>query len=305
MTGQAPQIASLLPSWQLSLEDRGLSPRTVEVYLRTGNQFTAWLASNGHPVDTEGVDAPHIRAFLSAERERTSAVSAHQHYRNLCVMWKWLAREGERTGPDPMGAVEPPATTRKVKPVLAEAELAALLKVCEGQTFEARRDTAIIRIFIDTGVRVSGLANVLLADVDLPHRTIRVRLKGGDEHLAPLGRRAAAALDRYIRARARMSRAASPWLWLGISGTDPDHFGSAGIQDMVERRGKQCGIPHLTPHWFRRTFAHNWLDGGGSELDGMSIAGWKTRAMIAMYAGDLADQRARDAHKRLSPGDRI
>jgi site-specific recombinase XerD len=301
----APQIAALLPSWELSLDEQRLSPKTCYVYLRTGRLLTAWLAERGLPADTEGVGAAHIRAFLAYEADRTSAISAHQHFRNLRVLFKWLIREGERTAPDPMPRVEPPKAARKVKGVLAEAQLAALLRACEGQGFEERRDTAIIRIFIDTGVRVSGLAGVKTAGVSLSAKTVRVVLKGGDEHVIPVGRKAAAALDRYLRSRARHPQAASPWLWLGTAGRDRGHFGSSGIQDMLARRGREAGIEGLTPHWFRRTFAHDWLASGGSELDGMRIAGWKTRAMIEQYAGDLAAERAREAHARLAPGDRL
>jgi integrase len=74
---------------------------------------------------------------------------------------------------------------------------------------------------------------------------------------------------------------------------------------MIERRAAQAGLPKVTPHWFRRTFARDWLDGGGSDLDAMRIAGWKTRAMIDHYAGELAGERVRTAHARLSPGDRV
>lgn len=305
MPARGARIADLLPSWQLSLEDRGLSPDTIAVYLRTGRLLARWLADSGLPDDTEGIAAEHIRGFLAFEADRTSAISAHQHFRNCRVLLKWLIREGEREAPDPMARVDAPKTTRRIKPVLDGGNLAALLRACEGQGFEARRDTAVIRVFVDTGVRVSGLANVRTDGVSLSHKTVRIVLKGGDEHVIPVGRKAAAALDRYLRVRARHKHAGSPWLWLGMAGRDPGHFGSAGIQDMLERRGKQAGLGKITPHWFRRTFAHDWLDGGGSELDGMRIAGWKTRAMIELYAGDLAAERARSAHARLSPGDRI
>jgi len=306
MADSGAPLAALIPSWLLSLSERDLSPKTIEAYQRTGDQFCAWLAAEGLPDGTEAIEPAAIRAFLAHETERTSAVSAHQHFRNLRVLFRWLAREGERTGPDPMIRVDGPKVSRKVKPVLGDAELIRLLKACEGQGFEARRDTAIIRVLVDCGARVSGLGGIALADVNLSHKVIRIRLKGGDEHLIPIGRKAAAALDRYLRARARHPRGAgSPWLWLGMAGRDPGHFGPAGIQDMLERRGKEAGIGKVTPHAFRRTFAHNWLDGGGSELDGMRIAGWKTRAMIELYAGDLAAERARQSHARLSPGDRL
>lgn len=298
-------LASLLPSWQLSLQERDLSARTVEVYMRTGTQFTAWLAGQGLPADTEGIDAPHVRAFLAHEVERTSAVSAHQHFRNLRVLFRWLAKEGERMGPDPMARVDPPKVTTKVKGILSEDDLGKLLRDAEGTDFTSRRDTAILRIFIDSGVRVSGVGGIRLADVDLPHKVITIRLKGGDEHYAPVGRKAAAALDRYIRVRARHPLADSPWLWLGTAGRDRGHFSSAGIQDMLERRSKAVLGRKVTPHAFRRTFAHDWLAAGGSELDGMRIAGWKTRNMIELYAGELAAERARQAHARLSPGDRL
>lgn len=302
---QDAPLTALLPSWELSLADRDLSPRTQEIYARTGQLFSAWLADNGYPATVNGTDAPEIRAFLAAEIRRTSAVSAHQHYRNLRVLFRWLAREGERTEPNPMERVDPPKVTEKVKGILDEAELRALLKACDGTEFEDRRDTAIIRMLIDTGVRVSGLAGLKLGDLDLQRKLMLVTLKGGDEHLVPIGRKTAYALDRYLRARAKHAKADSPWLWLGTRGHDTARLGVAGVQHVLRRRGELAGIGRVNPHAFRRTAAHMMLAAGMQEREVMSVAGWKTPEMVMRYAGALAAERARHAHARLSPGDRI
>lgn len=127
------RLEELLPSWELTLSERNLSPKTLEAYARSGTQFTRYLADNGLPEDTEGIDAPHIRAFLAAEVARTSAVSVHQHFRNLRVLFKWLAKEGERLGPDPMLRVDAPKVTQKSKDVLDAEQFARLLKACEPQ----------------------------------------------------------------------------------------------------------------------------------------------------------------------------
>jgi site-specific recombinase XerD len=120
-----------------------------------------------------------------------------------------------------MVKVEKPAVPEVVKPFLTEDEITALLRTWSGQNFVSRRDAAIIRILVDTGVRVSGLAGLRFSaeddektDVFLQMRRLRVILKGGYQWWVPTGRRTATAMDRYIRARARHPRASSRWLWL-------------------------------------------------------------------------------------------
>ena len=307
-----PPLSTFVESWQLALEAAAKSPRTVRSYTDSVRALYRFLVDRDMPADVEGVDASHIRAFLLAEEQRTSAASAAVHFRNLRVFFGWLASEEERENSNPMDRVEGPKVTKKAKAFFTDEELTRLLKTCHGSTFVDRRDTAIMRILIDTGLRVSGLANLRYDpdddsanDVFLTQRRLRIRLKGGDETWVPIGKKAAAALDKYIRARARRPQASSPWLWLGVQGHNTARMTDSGIRNMVGRRGEQAGIQNVHPHRFRRSFADSWLAAGGSTDDLMHITGWKTYDMVREYTEARGIARAHNAHARLSPGDRI
>lgn len=301
-------LVGMLPSWRRALSGENKSPETIKSYVDTARRLDAYLTREGLPVGADG-----IRAFLTAERERTSDWTAQKHYRNLSVYFSWLTREPDTGVSDnPMTRIAKPKVSEQAPEFFSEAELAALLRVTKGDGFEARRDHAIIRSFIDCGVRVSGLANLRFdpadddaTDVFLDQNRLRVRLKGGNIWWVPIGRRTVAALDRYIRVRARHSRADSPWLWLGMVGHKVDHFGASGIRQMLTRRGGQAGVADCHPHKFRATFADSWLAAEGNIDDLMSVAGWKSMAMPLRYARGRRVARAADAHRRLSPGDRL
>ncbi len=210
----------------------------------------------------------------------------------------------EEIDTDPMARMKPPIVPEIPVEVLTDSQLRALLKACTGKDFRSRRDTAIVRLFADTGLRLGELSALSINHLDLDTNVASVRRKGRKPGIAPFGSKTAIALDRYLRARAaHRGGEASRALWLADKGGRP--MTSSGIARLLRNRGEQAGISGLHPHQIRHTTVHVWFDNGGSEGDAMRLFGWKSRQMLHRYAASAADARARDAHLRLALGDRI
>lgn len=298
---QPSQLTDLGASWDRSLRAAARSTMTRRGYLQAVNQLDGFLERQGMPRDVAHIKREHVEAFIIDIAETRSPSTAATRFRALYQFFKWLEEEGELRQHPMLHMKEPKAQERPV-PVLREDDLRRLLKACEGADHDARRDMAILRLLLDTGIRRSECAGLMVTDVDFDLETASVLGKGNRRRNVPFGAKTAQALDRYLRVRRAHPHAATPNLWLGRKGPMSDQ----ALYEAVKRRAAEAGLPDTYVHQLRHTFAHNWLAQGGTEQSLMRLAGWRSRTMLGRYGGSAADERAHEDYRRAgSPGDRL
>lgn len=293
-------LATLLPDWQIHLKARNLAPTTIASYGVSGRTLLAFLTARGMPTAASSIRREHLEAWLADMNGRVSAATVARHYRSTQQLFRWLVDDGE-IDTSPMHRMRVPAVPEQPVEVLTDDELRALLAVCKGNTFERRRDLAVMRMLIDTGIRAGELIGLQVADLDPDGQLATVMGKGRRQRTIPYGSRTAEALRRYARGRSAHPERNLPNLWLGKKGP----LTVSGLAQLLNRRAREAGVEGVHPHRFRHTYAHRWLADGGQEQDLMRLAGWRSREMVGRYAASAADSRARDAFRKAAIGDRL
>lgn len=287
---------SRLASFVLHLQAGNKAQNTIETYAYALRDLAAFCAGRGVE-RTAGVTRQLCEAYLRDVMDKHSASTARNRLKQL---WGFFTWRRELLGLEsPLDGIPQPKVVEEIPPCLTEDQLLRILRECSGSTFRDRRDRAIIRMFIDTGMRRTELVNMERKNVDMPSRSVIILGKGGYMRRVPFGRTAARELTIYLAERAPSDH---DYVWTRICGRRLERH---GLQVLVATRGRQAGILGLHCHLFRHTFAHLWLASGGEEVDLMRIGGWRTRYALRLYGRALAHERAVTAHGRHGPGDRL
>lgn len=291
-------MRDLLESWTVHLRAERKSPQTLRAYRIGVTMYLDYCQANGLP---EVIDRTQVREWIAALLEAGAAPgSATVRLSAVKIFTRWLYDEGE-IDTDPLVGIKPPKTDEALIHPLSDEQIKALLAACKGPEFRDKRDEAIIRFLLETGVRASELVNMTVADVDIAAGLAEIiKGKGGKSRRVSYGPQTGRALDRYLRARRGHKLARDGVLWLGDTNRG---FGYGALWQMIRTRGLRAGIEELHPHRLRHTLASRWLEAGGSEGGLMSQAGWSQRKMIDHYSKATAASRSNEEAKRLGLGD--
>ncbi|QJY46937.1 tyrosine-type recombinase/integrase [Pseudonocardia broussonetiae] len=306
-------LADWQDEWELVLtHERKVADLSRVTYVRAVRQLRAFLAERHPTVTTPGqVTARHVGEFLSGMADEGRGQNTLRiRLKSLRLWFGYLAtQDGSGVVQNPAAGVALPEESLPPVPVIPDGDLTGLLQTMAGPTFIDRRDTAIIRMLLDTGVRRGELVGIDVADLDLQQQEVTLhRTKGGRPRIVPFGGKTAIALRKYLRARdQRRAGRESPALFLSArwDGAGDGRMTGGGVGEMLTRRCAVAGMDPIHAHQFRHTWADDLLSHGANEGDVERLAGWRSPLMVRRYGRSVADRRARDSARRLARGDRV
>jgi len=267
------------------------SPHTVRGYRQNLTAFMEWCAEQGVLRPSE-ITHRHLRGFLVALGERDiSRATVGRYLAAVRSFTRYLTREGvlER---DPGSAVRTPAQRRSLPVHLSEDDVDRLIAAAENT-----RDAAILECLYGGGLRVSELVGLDRDDVDLSRGIARVRGKGAQVRLCPLGGAAIRTLKKYLRERPETEDPRP--VFLNAKG---GRLSDRSIRRMIRACAKRAGVDARTsPHTLRHSFATHLLDRGADLREVQELLGHKNIATTQIYTHVSMERLKRvydDAHPR-------
>lgn len=289
---------------------RNRSAHTVRAYVGDVVSLLDHAVRMGCTVPGE-LDITVLRSWLAKQRTLGSArTSMARRAATARTFSHWAHRTGLL--PRDVGAqLASPKAHRELPTVLRADQAVELLTATATTTTGTAggggnqaepvllRDRVVLELLYATGIRVSELCGLDLADVDQGRRVVRVFGKGAKERSVPFGQPAARALDAWLgHGRPVLAGSASGTaLLLGARG--------GRLQQGVARRivgqyARAAGLPHIAPHGLRHSAATHLLEGGADLRAVQELLGHASLASTQIYTHVSVD-RLRAAYRQAHP----
>lgn len=295
----------------LALAAEHASPATVTLYRHVLGMYRAWLSDAlGRAPTVAHLTADTVRRWAVHLSEGDRKPNTVRHYqRILKTHSKWLATEGILPR-DPLRMVRLPREEQEEPRLITADELARLLAAC-ATTLQPLRNKAIIALLADSGIRVSGLCGLDVADLAFTPRLVgtereagrvRIVLKGGDTRSFPFGKKTAAALRNYTVLERQGS--ADGALFLGRAG---QRVNVKMVERLLREVADRAGIvgKATNPHGLRHYAGTSWAAQGLSAFQVRDRLGHKSLETSLRYLHlgqrDQGYRSALDAAAEVDP----
>ncbi len=261
--------------------ERNASKHTLAAYEDDLRQYGEFLTAAG--VRVQDVDHTRIRQFLGSLMEQGIAKrSAGRKLACLRSFYKFLRRKGV-TAVNPTAIVASPRLERRLPQFLDEEAVVQVLAQPDCGTPEGIRDAAILELFYSTGIRLSELLHLKPRDVEFSHRTVKVTGKGSKQRIVPFGRKAAAALQRWLQVRPAFVRPDRDpgTVFLSARGKI---LQPKTVNLLVNRYiGAVSEIRQKSPHVLRHTFATHLVNRGADLQAVRELLGHESLSTTQVY----------------------
>ncbi|MCX6559664.1 MAG: tyrosine recombinase XerC [Candidatus Aminicenantes bacterium] len=277
---------------------RNASPHTVSGYRIDLLQLTAHLEARG--LGLRDVDNVVLRGYLhelAAAHQAKSSVA-----RKLAAIrsfFKFCLKQG-LVDDNPAQVVSTPKLDRPVPEFLSENEMLRFLDEPDKDDILGLRDRAILELFYATGIRLSELTGIDLADMSLEDRLLKVRGKGKKERLVPFGRKAVERMDAYLRLRPTLLGAnfGESAVFLNYRG---GRISPRSVERLVEKYVKRSLLRRgVSPHALRHSFASHLLGRGADLRVIQELLGHESLATTQKYT-HLNVKQLLDVYKKSHP----
>lgn len=275
--------------------ERGLSANTLEAYGRDLERLEAFASSRGRSLLTleRGDMLDYVKHLRQAGLE---ARSISRHIVAARGLYKFLLLDGHIRH-DPTVNVEAPKSWQALPKFLTPDEVELLLRQPD-QTPEGVRDRAMLQLLYATGLRVSELIGLKLADVNLDTGLLVCLGKGSKERSVPFGRAAEEALREYLPVRQQVLKGkSSPYLFLSAQGRP---ISRQQFWKAIVDYGERAGIGHITPHMIRHTFATHLLEHGADLRSVQLMLGHSDVSTTQVYT-HVTNERLKEIYENCHP----
>jgi len=268
-----------------------LSENTIAAYRRDLVKLAAYAEKRR--LDLAKIRRDDVVDFLGdLYRQKLDSRSVARHLVTLRNFFRFALTEGLIRG-DPAENVESPKFRNRLPSFLSLDEVERLLEQPDRKSPRGLRDKAMLELLYSTGLRVSELVGLRVADVHMESGSLRCVGKGDKERLVPVGRPALAAVQEYLRvARPQLLRGrTTPYLFLGKRGV---RLGRIGFWQILKKYGRQAHLRgELSPHKLRHSFATHLLERGADLRSVQLMLGHADISTTQIYTHVVQDRLKR------------